>query len=100
VAAGKQAQLVVLASFLVTLSLVRPIAHAIRDGRLRHVSHNVQTGGGLHIRHQVIGILLLLVAGMHQHRRRPGPAHQAAGGAVRGRRGADARRARAMAAAA
>lgn len=63
VEAGKQSQMLVLASFLVTFALVRLITHAIRSGRFRHVFRNVQTPGGLHLHHLVIGILLLLVTG-------------------------------------
>jgi hypothetical protein len=59
----KQSQLLVLVSFLVTFSLVRLITHAIRDDRFRRVFHNVQTSGGLHLHHLVIGILLLLGTG-------------------------------------
>lgn len=60
---GKQSQMLVLVSFLVTFTLVRLVTHAIRDGRFRHVFHNVQTSGGLHLHHLVIGILLLLGTG-------------------------------------
>lgn len=60
---GKQSQMLVLLSFLVTFTLVRLVTHAIRAGRLRRVFHNVQTSGGLHLHHLVIGILLLLGTG-------------------------------------
>jgi hypothetical protein len=60
---GKQAQMLVLASFLVTFTIVRLITHAIRAGKLRHVFRNVQTSGGLHLHHLVIGILLLIGTG-------------------------------------
>jgi len=60
---GKQSQMLVLVSFLVTFTLVRLITHAIRAGRFRSVFHNVQTAGGVHLHHLVIGILLLLVTG-------------------------------------
>lgn len=60
---GKQSQLLVLVSFLVTFTLVRLVTHAIRAGRLRRVFRNVQTSGGLHLHHLVIGILLLLGTG-------------------------------------
>ncbi len=60
---GKQSQMLVLVSFLVTFALVRLITHAIRDDRFKRVFRNVQTSGGLHIHHLVIGILLLLVTG-------------------------------------
>ncbi|HYH12088.1 MAG TPA: hypothetical protein VD789_07010 [Thermomicrobiales bacterium] len=63
VAAGKEAQLLILASFLVTFTIVRLITHAIRAGRFRHLFRNVQTSGGLHLHHLVIGILLLLAVG-------------------------------------
>lgn len=59
----KQSQMLVLVSFVVTFTLVRMITHAIRDDRFRHVFRNVQTPGGLHLHHLVIGILLLLVTG-------------------------------------
>lgn len=63
VATDKQSQALVLVSFLVTFSIVRVITHAIRAGRLRRVLRNVQTSGGLHLHHLVIGILLLLGVG-------------------------------------
>lgn len=63
VASGKQPQMALLASFLVTFAVVRLITHAIRAGRLRRVFRNVQTSSGLHLHHLVIGILLLLVIG-------------------------------------
>ncbi len=63
VAEDKQSQMLVLVSFLVTFTLVRLITHAIRDDRFKRVFRNVQTSGGLHIHHLVIGILLLLVTG-------------------------------------
>lgn len=62
-AAGKESQLLLLISFLVTFSIVRLITHAIRAGRFRRVFRNVQTSGGLHVHHLVIGILLLLGVG-------------------------------------
>src|SRR6188472_199918 len=61
--AGKEAQLVILVSFLVTFALVRLITHSIRDDRFKRVLRNVQTSGGLHIHHLVPGIILLLVSG-------------------------------------
>lgn len=61
--ADKQSQMLVLVSFLVTFALVRLITHAIRDDRFQHLFHNVQTSGGLHLHHLVIGILLLLMTG-------------------------------------
>ncbi len=60
---GKQAQMLVLASFLVTFTIVRLITHAIRAGKLRRVFRNVETSGGLHLHHLVIGILLLIGTG-------------------------------------
>lgn len=60
---GKQAQLLLLVSFLVTFASVRFITHAIRAGRFRRVFRNVQTSGGFHLHHLVIGILLLLATG-------------------------------------
>lgn len=59
----KQSQMLVLVSFLLTFSMVRLITHAIRDDRFKRVLHNVQTSGGLHLHHLVIGILLLLGTG-------------------------------------
>jgi hypothetical protein len=63
VATDKQSQLLVLVSFLVTFSVVRLITHAIKDDRLRRLFRNVQTSGGLHLHHLVLGIILLLVTG-------------------------------------
>ena len=63
VAAGKEAQAVILASFLVTFITVRLITHAIRAGRFRRVLHNLSTPGGTHLHHLVPGIVLLLVTG-------------------------------------
>ncbi|MDQ4044647.1 MAG: hypothetical protein M3173_04260 [Chloroflexota bacterium] len=59
--AGKQSQMLVLVSFLATFTTVRLITHAIRAGRFRQVFRNVETSGGLHLHHLVIGILLLIV---------------------------------------
>ena len=61
--AGKEAQAVILASFLVTFITVRLITHAIRAGRFRRVLHNLSTPGGTHLHHLVPGIVLLLVTG-------------------------------------
>ena len=61
--AGKQPQMALLVSFLLTFALVRLITHAIRAGKLRRVLRNVQTSSGLHLHHLVIGIVLLLGAG-------------------------------------
>ena len=58
---GKQAQLLILVSFILTFLVVRAITHAIRAGRTR-VFRDV-TAGGTHIHHLVWGILLLLVTG-------------------------------------
>lgn len=63
VATGKQSQALILVSFLLTFTLVRLITHAIRAGRFRGAIHNVETPGGLHLHHLVIGIVLLLVTG-------------------------------------
>ena len=60
---GKEAQAVILASFLVTFMTVRLITHAIRAGRFRRVLHNLSTPGGTHLHHLVPGIILLLVTG-------------------------------------
>ena len=61
--AGKEAQAVILISFLVTFVAVRTITHAIRAGRFRRVLRNISTPGGTHLHHLVPGILLLLVTG-------------------------------------
>ena len=61
--AGKEAQAVILVSFLLTFVAVRTITHAIRAGRFRRVLRNVSTPGGTHLHHLVPGILLLLVTG-------------------------------------
>ena len=63
VAAGKEAQLVVLVSFLVTFATVRFITHSIRDHRFRWLFHNLSTRGGTHLHHLVPGIFLLLLSG-------------------------------------
>jgi hypothetical protein len=63
VRAGKEAQLLILISFLTTFTIVRLITHAIRDDRFKRVLRNVQTSGGLHIHHLVPGIILLLTSG-------------------------------------
>ena len=63
VAAGKEAQAVILASFLLTFMLVRFVTHSIRAGRFHRVLRNIGTPGGTHLHHLVPGILLLLVAG-------------------------------------
>lgn len=61
--AGKEAQLTILVSFLITFAVVRFITHAIRAGRLTHLFHNMSTKGGTHLHHLVPGIFLLLVSG-------------------------------------
>jgi hypothetical protein len=61
--AGKEAQLVILISFLLTFATVRIITHAIRAGRWTRVFHNVHTKGGTHLHHLVPGIFLLLISG-------------------------------------
>jgi len=63
VEAGKEAQLVILVTFVVTFALVRLITHSIRADRFKHLLRNVQTSGGLHIHHLVPGIFLLLISG-------------------------------------
>jgi hypothetical protein len=63
VEAGKEAQLVILISFLVTFATVRIITHAIRAGRWTGLFHNVHTKGGTHLHHLVPGIFLLLISG-------------------------------------
>lgn len=60
---GKEAQLVILITFLATFALVRLITHSIRADRFKHLLRNVQTSGGLHIHHLVPGIILLLISG-------------------------------------
>ena len=63
VATGKQAQALILVSFLVTFVGVRLITHAIRAGRFHRVLRNIVTPGGTHFHHLVPGIILLLVSG-------------------------------------
>jgi len=60
---GKQPQVLILGSFLVTFSTVRVITHDIRSGRHRGLLHNISGPGGTHIHHLVPGIFLLLTAG-------------------------------------
>lgn len=60
---GKQLQLLILVTFLLTFTAVRIITHAIRAGRWRRVFHNVSSPGGTHFHHLVPGIILLLVSG-------------------------------------
>ena len=61
--AGKEAQAVILVSFLLTFVVVRTITHAIRAGRFHRVLRNLSTPGGTHLHHLVPGILLLLITG-------------------------------------
>ncbi len=61
--AGKEAQLVILVSFMLTFATVRIITHAIRAGRWTHVFHNISTKSGTHFHHLVPGIFLLLISG-------------------------------------
>lgn len=63
VQAGKEAQFLILVTFLTTFTIVRLITHAIRADRFQHVIRNVQTKGGLHIHHLVPGIILLIFSG-------------------------------------
>jgi len=63
VRAGKEAELLILITFLTTFAIVRLITHAIRDDRFKRVLRNVQTSGGLHIHHLVPGIILLILSG-------------------------------------
>lgn len=63
VAPGKQSQVLILLSFLITFTVVRLITHAIRAGRFHRVIHNIATPGGTHLHHLVVGILLLLTVG-------------------------------------
>lgn len=60
---GKEAQLTILVSFLVTFAVVRFITHAIRADRFTHLFHNVSTKSGTHLHHLVPGIFLLLISG-------------------------------------
>jgi hypothetical protein len=59
---GKQPQVVILVSFLLTFLAMRGITHTIRSGRARWLLRNV-SAGSTHIHHLVWGILLLLVSG-------------------------------------
>ncbi len=60
---GKEAQVVILLTYVVTFLIVRFITHAIRDGKFPRVLRNVSGPGGTHLHHLVPGILLLLIAG-------------------------------------
>ncbi len=60
---GKQLQLLILVTFLLTFTAVRIITHAIRAGRWRRVFRNLSSPGGTHFHHLVPGIVLLLVSG-------------------------------------
>lgn len=60
---GKEAQAVILLTYVLTFVAVRFITHAIRDGKYRRVFRNVSGPGGAHLHHLVPGILLLLIAG-------------------------------------
>ena len=60
---GKEAQAVILVTYVVTFLTVRFITHAIRDGKYRKVFRNVSGPGGTHLHHLVPGIMLLLVSG-------------------------------------
>ncbi len=60
---GKQLQLLILVTFLLTFTAVRVITHAIRAGRWRTVFHNLSSPGGTHFHHLVPGIILLLISG-------------------------------------
>jgi hypothetical protein len=61
VESGKQPQLLLLTSFLLTFLCVRILAYGVRTGRLA-VARDVVVGG-VHIHHFVWGISLLLVSG-------------------------------------
>jgi hypothetical protein len=60
---GKEAQAVILVTFLLTFIAVRFITHSIRDDRFKRIFHNMSGPGGTHLHHLVPGILLLLVSG-------------------------------------
>ena len=60
---GKQLQVFILVTFLLTFTAVRIITHAIRAGRWRRVFHNISSPGGTHFHHLVPGIILLLLSG-------------------------------------
>ena len=60
---GKEAQAVILVTYVVTFLIVRFITHAIRDGKYRKILRNVSAPGGTHLHHLVPGIILLLVSG-------------------------------------
>jgi hypothetical protein len=61
---------VLLVAFVVTFLVTRVVTHAIRSGRGPFRDTVV---GGVHIHHQVYGILLLLVTGTIEFAFRPGP---------------------------
>jgi hypothetical protein len=60
--AGREPELLILLSFLVTFVVVRLITHAIRRGAHIPGVHD-RSAGGRHLHHLVFGIAALLVAG-------------------------------------
>jgi hypothetical protein len=68
---GKQAELLLLVSFLVTFGFIRTSAHLIRD-QVKWWPGNVQVKG-VHVHHMVWGILLMLVLGYIAISFEPGP---------------------------
>ncbi|HEY8172947.1 MAG TPA: hypothetical protein VIH21_07650 [Dehalococcoidia bacterium] len=59
---GREAQFLILLSFLVTFVIVRLLTHAIRRGTKLPLVHD-RSAGGRHLHHLVFGIVLLLVVG-------------------------------------
>jgi hypothetical protein len=72
----REQRFLILASFIVTFSLVRFITHSIRAHRFTRIFRNFSTGnGGLHLHHLVFGIVGLMLGGeisngYDPHRRR------------------------------
>jgi hypothetical protein len=78
---GRSAALVALIGFVVTYGITRAITRRIKARNAAPPSDDADTGGavndiyigGVHIHHQVWGILLVLVAGLLEFRFEPGP---------------------------
>ncbi len=58
-ATGTQAQMLILATFLLTFAAVRLVTHALR----RRASGGAESSDGLHVHHSAVGIVLLLLTG-------------------------------------